>query len=732
MRSSLIALLLAATTLAGEPRADYALLLAKVVKGDGVDYATLKTDRAALDRYVKSLAKASPGQGEAERTAFWINAYNALTVQHVLDHRPDTGAFSVYRDVKKFWDRRTWPVTGRKVTLNDIEHRILRKEFKEPRIHFALNCASLSCPPLLDRLYRGDDLDEALTRQARAFLADRSRNTFDVAKRRAELSQIFKWYREDFERERAREGTVPQLQLFLARYAPSEELARSLRKHRWSLSFRRYDWDLNEAGRRRKVGKQIHPLWLIGYGAATLALLLYGFHAFKMLRWRRRHGPRYRAELEATRATATLGRTLLPRVLVQVPVFNEPAVVERAIDAVAALAYPALEIQILDDSTDATVGIVDRAVARHRARGVAIRVLRRPRRTGFKAGALAAGLEQSDAEYVAVFDADFVPPPDFVQRALPLFESPGRVACVQGRWGHLNRTQNRLTRAQAVGADAHFLVQQFGRAARGAFLNFNGTAGMWARAAIEEAGGWRGDTLTEDLDLSYRAQIAGWRIVFDEELVVPAELPPTLDAYKSQQRRWACGSIQCARKFLGTIWRSRLPLWVKAEATVHLCGYVVCLAMLALILLLPLGVAHGPLLLDHPRWWPLWLAIWAAACGPITVSVVGQRLGGRSRPREILYCFLLGLGACANNAVAVVRGLSRPIKTFVRTPKQGGLAAPLRTRAPLLEQGMAVATLASTLWLARTYPWAIATYAVFCSAGFVFLAGHWWAVERRA
>jgi hypothetical protein len=148
--------------------------------------------------------------------------------------------------------------------------------------------------------------------------------------------------------------------------------------------------------------------------------------------------------------------------------------------------------------------------------------------------------------------------------------------------------------------------------------------------------------------------------------------------------------------------------------------------------LLPLGVAHGPLLLDHPRWWPLWLAIWAAACGPITVSVVGQRLGGRSRPKEILYGFLLGLGACANNAVAVVRGLSRPIRTFVRTPKQGGLAAPLRTRAQLLEQGMAVATLASTLWLARTHPWAIATYAVFCSAGFVFLAGHWWAVERRA
>jgi len=730
VRGVLVGLLLATTVFAGEPRADYAAVLAKVVKGDRVDYATLKKERAALDRYVKSLAKASPGKVEADRIAFWINAYNALTLQHALDHKPDTGAFSVYHDVKKFWDRRSWPVAGRKVTLNFIEHRILRKEFSEPRIHFALNCASLSCPPLLGRLYRGDTLDEVLTRQARAFLADRSRNAFDAAKRSAELSQIFRWYREDFER--GKKGAVPRLQLYLARYASSEELARSLREDRWSLSFRRYDWGLNEAGRRPKVGKQVHPVWLFAYGAATLALLLYGFHALKMLYWRRRHGPRYRAELAKTRATAALGHTLLPEVLVQVPVFNEPAVVERAIDAVAALDYPALEIQILDDSTDATVELVDRAVARHRARGIAIRILRRRHRTGFKAGALAAGLEQSDAAYVAVFDADFVPPRDFVQRALPLFECPGRVACVQGRWGHLNRGQNRLTRAQAVGADAHFLVQQFGRAARGAFLNFNGTAGMWSRAAIEEAGGWRGDTLTEDLDLSYRAQIAGWRIVFDEELVVPAELPPTLDAYKSQQRRWACGSIQCARKFLGTVWRSRLPLWVKTEATVHLCGYLVCLAMLALILLLPLGVAHGPLLFSHPRWWPLWLAIWAAACGPIVVSVVGQRLGGRSRPHDILYCFLLGLGACANNAVAVVRGLSRPIKTFVRTPKQGGRSAPLRTAAPLLEQGMAIVTLASTLWLARTYPWAIATYAVFCSAGFVFLAGYWWAVERRA
>jgi cellulose synthase/poly-beta-1,6-N-acetylglucosamine synthase-like glycosyltransferase len=724
-------LLLAAAALAGEPRADYGGLLRKVVRDKGVDYGLLKKERAVLDRYVATLAQATPGARDPDRIAFWINAYNALTLQHVLDHKPAQGEFSVYHDVDEFWDGRRWTVAGRKVTLNEIEHEILRKKFKEPRIHFALNCASRSCPPLVSRLYRGDTLDVVLTQQARAFLADPDRNSFDAARRRAAISEIFRWYKEDFERERG--GKVPALQRFLARYAPTEKLARALRKSRWRISYLRYDWRLNEAGRKPARTERVNPIWFVAYLAATLGLLLYGFHAFKMLVWRRRAGRRYREELAEARRRSPLGRTVFPPVCVQVPVFNEPGVVERAIDAVAGLDYPrhALEIQVLDDSTDETVTLVDRAVRRLRARGVAIRALRRGNREGFKAGALAAGLSRSDAEYVAVFDADFVPPADFLRRALPLFDCPGEVACVQGRWGHLNREQNWLTRAQAVGADAHFFIQQFGRAARGAFLNFNGTAGVWRCAAIAEAGGWRGDTLTEDLDLSYRVQLAGRRIVFDQELVVPAELPPTLGAYKSQQRRWACGSIQCARKFLGPVWRSRSPWWVKTEATVHLCGYVVCLAMMALILLLPLGVGHWPMFMDHPGWWPLWLAIWIAALGPLTVALAGQRLQGRGRLREVACCFLLGLGSCANNAIAVLRGLSRPIRTFVRTPKQGSLATPLRTPAPLLEPFMLLFTLASVVALAYTHPWAIATYALFCSAGFWFLTAYWWAVERR-
>ncbi|MDH3591796.1 MAG: glycosyltransferase, partial [Planctomycetota bacterium] len=291
---------------------------------------------------------------------------------------------------------------------------------------------------------------------------------------------------------------------------------------------------------------------------------------------------------------------------------------------------------------------------------------------------------------------------------------------------------NWLTRAQAIGVDAHFHIQQFGRAARGAFLNFNGTAGMWRRAAIADAGGWQGDTITEDLDLSYRAQLRGWRIVVDPDLGVPAELPPTVAAFKSQQRRWACGSIQCARKYLGAVWRSELPLWIKTEATAHLCGYVVCVAMTILVLLLPWGVTHFGVIYNDPGLWPLWAAVWVAAAGPLAVSVSGQRIAGRVPWGSVLACFLLGLGSCANNAVAVMRGLVRPIRTFVRTPKQGLNARLPGSRAPMLEQIMMVGTLAAVALLARTQPVAIATYGLFCSAGFCFVVGYWWVVERRA
>jgi cellulose synthase/poly-beta-1,6-N-acetylglucosamine synthase-like glycosyltransferase len=726
-RLLLVLPLLHAPGLAADPTSGYEALLAEAVRADGVDYAALRKGRAALDAYVRSLEAADPGATDAARIAFWINAYNALTIQQVLDTNPES-----VRDVQGFFDTRAWRVAGREVTLDAIENGILRKDFREPRIHFALNCASRSCPPLAPELYRGEDLGETLTRQARDYLADEKQNRFDYAGLSAELSMVFQWFREDFEA--GRKGAVPPLQLFLADHAPTETLARSLARTRWRISFRAYDWSLNGAGAaERPRGVGIHPFWLVLYGAAALALLLFGLHAFKMLLWRRRHGARYVASLAAARARSDLGRTRFPRVLVQLPLYNEAGVAERAIDAAARLDWPALEIQVLDDSTDETTAAVERAVGR--ARGVPIAVIRRAAREGFKAGALAAGLARSDAPFVAVFDADFVPAPDFLRRALPLFGAGERVACVQGRWDHLNRGQNWLTRAQAVGIDAHFLVQQLARAARGAFLNFNGTAGVWRREAIEDAGGWRGDTLTEDLDLSYRAQLRGWRIVFDPDLAVRAELPPTIAAYKSQQRRWACGSTQCARLFLRPVWRSRLPLWLRSEATAHLCGYGACLAMMVLVLLVPMGVGQTRLLLRDMRLWPIWAAVWIAAAGPIAVSIAAQRLRPRCPLRfpwaDVPACFLLGLGCCANNALAVLRGIVRPIRTFVRTPKQGSLAAPPRARAPVLEQALAVATLVAAAMLFRRDTWTVAAYAVFCAAGFGGLAAYWWLVERR-
>lgn len=475
-------------------------------------------------------------------------------------------------------------------------------------------------------------------------------------------------------------------------------------------------------------------VWWTAYVVATAGLLAFGLHAFALLAWRRRRGAAYLERLRRARSASSVGRTAFPDVLVQIPVYNEPGVAARVVAAAAALDWPAaaLAVQVLDDSTDVTRDIVDRAAADARRRGVNVEVRRRATRDGFKAGALAAGLEVSRAPFVAVFDADFVPPADFLCRALPLFEAGEKVACIQGRWEHLNRDQSLLTRAQAVSVDAHFFVQQFARVAGPGILNFNGTAGVWRREAIEDAGGWSGDTLTEDLDLSYRAQLRGWEMLYDPDLAVPAELPPTLGAYKSQQTRWACGSMQCARRFLGPVWRSRLPLRRKLEAVFHLCGYSVCVAIVALTVLLPLGVGHLPMTLHDPRMWPLWALIWIAAIGPICVSIAGQRSAGRGwRPSSALAATLLGLGISGSNAVAVARGLFWPIRTFVRTPKQGIRSRPRASmRVPRTEFALAAFSGVSAAVLAAKAPGVLATYAVFCSSGAWTLSLYWCLFER--
>ncbi|HEY6867082.1 MAG TPA: glycosyltransferase, partial [Candidatus Eisenbacteria bacterium] len=411
------------------------------------------------------------------------------------------------------------------------------------------------------------------------------------------------------------------------------------------------------------------------YALAQLLLGLYSGHRYLTLL---RVGRRARGG--AGRGTGKGGPPARwPIVTVQLPIYNERRVAGRLIDAVAALDYPAgrLEIQVLDDSTDETREGLAAAVERHRARGVDIRILHRDVRAGYKAGALAAGLARARGEWIAVFDADFVPPPGFLRRAARHFSDP-RVGMVQARWGHLNRDRSLVTAAQAVLLDAHFLLEQEARMRSGLFFNFNGTAGVWRRACIEDAGGWRHDTLTEDLDLSYRAQLRGWRFVFDAGNVAPAELPADLEAFKSQQRRWAKGSIQTARKLLPAILASPLPARVKLEALIHLTSNACYPLLLVLALLLP------PVLLGAARVrpavvWGLQAGVLAFGLLPVVLFLVaGQRLAGRRGPRvarDVAAAIVVGSGLSLNNARAVIEGLGRRVGDWQRTPKTGEGAA---------------------------------------------------------
>jgi cellulose synthase/poly-beta-1,6-N-acetylglucosamine synthase-like glycosyltransferase len=350
-------------------------------------------------------------------------------------------------------------------------------------------------------------------------------------------------------------------------------------------------------------------------------------------------------------------------------------VAERLIASVCRLEYPRdrLQIQVLDDSTDETQGIARASVERWRAEGVDIQYLHRGDRVGFKAGALESGLASATGELVAVFDADFVPGPDFLLRAVHHFTDP-RVGVVQARWGHLNRDWSALTRAQAIFLDAHFVIEHSARSRSGRFFNFNGTAGIWRRAAIESSGGWQHDTLTEDLDLSYRAQLRGWRFVYLSDLVAPAELPVDLGAFKAQQHRWAKGAVQVALKLLPELLRSSAPGHVKREAFFHLTANVAYLLMIPLAILLPVTVvvrvSHGwfeVLLLDIP--------FFAAASASIaTFYAAAQAELGRTwweRLKHVPFVMAVGIGLSVNNARAVVEALMGYQTGFARTPKLG-------------------------------------------------------------
>ena len=364
----------------------------------------------------------------------------------------------------------------------------------------------------------------------------------------------------------------------------------------------------------------------------------------------------------------------LPRVTVQLPIYNERYVAERLLDSVTRIDYPReqLDIQVLDDSIDETRIICSQLVAEYARAGVPISYCRRENREGFKAGALAEGLKKAAGEFIAIFDADFAPPPSILRDMVHYFTDP-QVAVVQGRWTWINRHTSNLTEVEAIMLDGHFVIEHGARNFSGRFFNFNGTAGMWRRSAIVDAGGWQHDTLTEDTDLSYRAQLKGWKFVYDPRIVCPSELPVEMNAFKTQQSRWAKGLIQTAKKLLPVIWRSSQPLDIKLEASFHLTANIAypLMTLFALILLPAMIVRfyqgwYQMLYLDLP----LFLA---STCSVSSFYMVAQReLYPETWPSRVKYIPLLmatGIGLAVTNAKAVVEALLGIDSAFVRTPK---------------------------------------------------------------
>ena len=407
-------------------------------------------------------------------------------------------------------------------------------------------------------------------------------------------------------------------------------------------------------------------LLVVPYFAILLILSFYGLHRYRLIylykKYRHKRPPEPGPLAE------------WPQVTIQLPVYNEKYVVERLIEAVVAIDYPRplLEIQVLDDSTDNTLEVARACVARHAAAGVAIRHIHRSHRRGYKAGALAEGLRQARGEFIAIFDADFLPPADFLRRTLPHFSDP-RLAMVQTRWSYVNRHYSLLTEVQAILLDGHFVLEHGARWGAGLFFNFNGTAGVWRRAAIEAAGGWEHDTLTEDTDLSYRAQLQGWRFLYLADVECPSELPVDINAFKTQQARWAKGLMQTAKKILPRIAGARLPWQVKLEAFYHLTGCLSYPLMVALsLLLLPAMIVRL-----YGGWWQvLWVDLplfLAATCSVSSFYLVAQKeLDPLGWKRTFLFLPLLmavGIGVALRNARAVLEAIVGIQSPFIRTPK---------------------------------------------------------------
>jgi glycosyltransferase involved in cell wall biosynthesis len=467
------------------------------------------------------------------------------------------------------------------------------------------------------------------------------------------------------------------------------------------------------------------------YFAVLLLLATYGIHRSHLVLTCLRHRGRLKEMRQGLPPIGADHEGALPHVTIQLPIFNEATVIARLLDHVAALRYPRrfLEIQVLDDSTDETEVLARAHLAelRRAQPDLDIVYVHRTVRTGFKAGALDAGLAVAKGDLIAVFDADFLPEPDFLLDVVPHFLADERVGMVQARWGHLNRTHSLLTRTQALMLDGHHMVENRARAAAGWLFNFSGTGGIWRKIAIESSGGWQHDTITEDLDLSYRAQLAGWKFVYREDVVTPAELPEDVSAFRAQQFRWAKGTVQCARKLLGRIWTSDLSLSQRIEAHFHLTPHfayplMVFLSVLLLpaLVLMPATNTRTMILVDLP----LCLGTTGSMAAFYSMAEAAQGRRRLDALRQLPALLALGAGLAPHLTKAVLEGLGSMAGEFVRTPKRGIQRERYRARAdlPKIEIALCLLSAASTVASVETGHWFATPFAMLFTFGYGYVA----------
>jgi glycosyltransferase involved in cell wall biosynthesis len=476
----------------------------------------------------------------------------------------------------------------------------------------------------------------------------------------------------------------------------------------------------------------MHFVLCTAYFAVLLVLAMYGLHRSHLVLTVLRHRRALRALEKGVPALppgSVESREDLPHVTIQLPLYNEATVAARLFDHVAAIEWPRsrLEIQVLDDSTDETRLLVRQKVDDLRESGLDVVYIHRVDRTGYKAGALDNGLKVAKGDLVAIFDADFLPQPDFLRAVVPHFMADARVGMVQARWGHMNREHSMLTRTQALMLDGHHLVENRARAAAGWLFNFSGTGGMWRKEAIAAAGGWQHDTLTEDLDLSYRAQLAGWRFVYRENIVTPAELPEDISAFRAQQFRWAKGTVQTARKLLARVLRAPLTPMQRIEAFFHMTPHfayplmvILSVLLLPALVLMPATDTRSMLLLDLPL-------VVGTTGSLLAFYAMAEAAQGRRRIdalKQLPALLALGAGLAPHLTKAVWEGLRSMAGEFVRTPKKGTAEGRYRAAAdlPMIEIALALVSGASVVASLETGHWFATPFAMLFTFGYGYVA----------